>query len=572
GAGNLIKNGAGNYILSADHSMTGTATVNAGGMFVNGAMNGVAFTVNDGGLLGGNGSLGSTTVNTGGTLAPGNSIGTLNINGDLTFNSGSVLELEVDPASNSGDVINVTGQANLAGSVLHVGNDGDYPPFRAYTFLNAGGGINGQFDSVTSNYAFLDPLLTYTADSVSLALLRNDQSFASAALTDNQRAVANNVDGMSSGHAIYRQVVQMSKGEAAEAFRVFSGDSLLAGLTAGQQLQQRFAAGMRQRGRNVGGQSGGGMDARLSRQLQALAAPTDPFAQAAVSAAPTVAQAAGDAKQHQRNGVWVQSQSSRFEEDEQGDIGNAAFTFRGDQLALGMDSQGEQWLLGVAAGSADGSLDYRNRQADGEVSSWFAGLYGRWSSMGPWFVRADISYGHSDVSGQRMVLGVPAESDSSVDALRVALESGWDLAWGENGLHPYVQLAMTHIERDGFSETGGGIAGLTVDNSKINSGEAWLGADVSRAFVIGNDWLIAQGGLAVVQPFGDTQTEQSARFAGAQQGFTVYGADQDATQLAANVGAEWFMTDDFSLWLGYRGRFGGDTESHGGLLSANLTW
>ncbi|PNE02339.1 outer membrane autotransporter [Alcanivorax sp. MD8A] len=571
GAGNLLKNGAGNYILSADHSMTGNATVNAGGMFVNGAMNGVAFTVNDGGLLGGNGSLGSTTVNTGGTLAPGNSIGTLNINGDLTFHSGSSLALEVDPASNSGDVINVTGEAFLAGSVLHVGNDGDYQPFSAYTFLNAAGGITGQFDGVTSNYAFLDPSLTYTTDSVSLALLRNDQSFASVVLTDNQRAVANNVDGMASAHALYQQVVQMSETEAAEAFRVFSGDSLLAGLTAGQQLQQRFAIGMRQRGRNVGSHSGGGMDARLSRQLQALAAPSDAYAQAANSA-PVAAQAAGEDQQRQRHGVWVQAQSSRFEEDRQDDIGNAAFTFRGDQLALGMDRQGEQWLLGVAAGSADGTLDYDDRQADGEVSSWFAGLYGRWSSMGAWFLRGDLSYGSSDVSQQRIVLGAPAESDSSVDALRVALESGWDLAWGENGLHPYVQLAMTRIERDSFSETGGGIAGLTVDDSELNSGEAWLGADLSRAFVMGGDWFVAEGGLAVVQPFGDTQPEQTARFAGAQQGFTVYGADQDDTQLAANAGAEWFMTADFSLWLGYRGRFGGDTESHGGLLSANLTW
>jgi outer membrane autotransporter protein len=268
----------------------------------------------------------------------------------------------------------------------------------------------------------------------------------------------------------------------------------------------------------------------------------------------------------------VQAQSSRCEEDSQGDIGNAAYAFRGDQLALGVDHQWDHWLLGVAAGSADGVLDYDNRQADGDVSSWFAGLYGRWNSAGTWFLRGDLSYGSSDVFQQRIVMGAPAESDSSVDALRVALESGWDLAWGETGLHPYAMVSMTRIERDGFRETGGGIAGLTVEDSELNSGEAWLGADLTRAFVVGGDWLVAEGGLAVVQPFGDTQAEQTARFAGAQQGFTVYGADQDDTQLAANAGAEWFMTDDFSLWLGYRGRFGGDTESHGGLLSANLTW
>lgn len=571
GSGDLQKTGSGAVSLAQDATaFTGSTVIQQGRVNANSNWSNSAFTVENSGVLGGTGQVGDTTIESGGTLAAGNSIGTLNINGDLTFNSGSQLALEVDPASTSSDRIEVSGQANLAGSVLHVGNDGTYLPFSTYTFLNAAGGINGQFDDVSSSYAFLNPVLSYGSNTASLELLRNDLSFSSAALTENQRAVASNVDGMAMTHGLYRQVLQMSRAQAADAFQVFSGDSLLAGLTAGQQLQQRFAIGMRQRGRNAGGQSGGGMNARLSQQLQALAAPSDPYAQAA--AASPAAQVAGGDSASKRNGVWVQAQSSRFEEDSQGDIGNAAYAFRGDQLALGVDHQWDHWLLGVAAGSADGALDYDNRQADGDVSSWFAGLYGRWSSAGPWFLRGDLSYGSSDVSQQRIVMGAPAESDSSVDALRVALESGWDLAWGETGLHPYAMVSMSRIERDGFRETGGGIAGLTVDDSEWNSGEAWLGADLSRAFVVGSDWLVAEGGLAVVQPFGDTQAEQTARFAGAQQGFTVYGADQDDTQLAANAGAEWFMSDDFSLWLGYRGRFGGDTESHGGLLSANLTW
>ena len=40
---------------------------------------------------------------------------------------------------------------------------------------------------------------------------------------------------------------------------------------------------------------------------------------------------------------------------------------------------------------------------------------------------------------------------------------------------------MARIERDNFTESGGGIAGLAVDDSELNSGEAWLGADLSRA-------------------------------------------------------------------------------------------
>ena len=571
GNGDLEKTGSGVLSLDQDATaFTGNTVVKQGRVNANGNWSNSTFTIENNGILGGTGQVGNTLIASGGTLAVGNAIGTLNINGDLTFNAGSQLALKVDPTSTSSDRIEVSGQANLAGSVLHVGNDGAYQPFSSYTFLNAAGGINGQFDNVTSNYAFLNPVLSYGSNTASLELLRNDQSFSSVALAENQRSVAGNVDGMPMTHRLYRQVLRMSRPQAADAFRVLSGDSLLAGLTAGQQLQQRFAIGMRQRGRNLGGQSGGGVDARLSRQLQALAAPSDPYAQAA--AASPVARAADSGAQGKRNGVWVQTQSSLFEEEARTGIGNAAYTFRGDQLALGVDHQWDRWLLGVAAGGADGVLDYDNRQADGDVSSWFAGVYGRWNSAGPWFLRGDLSYGSSDVSQQRIVMGAPAESDSSVDALRVALESGWGLAWGETGLHPYAMVSMTRIERDGFSETGGGIAGLTVDDSERNSGEAWLGADLSRRFVIGNDGFIAEGGLAVVQPFGDTQTEQSARFAGAEQGFTVYGVDQDATQLAASAGAKWFVTDDVSLSLGYRGRFGGDTESHGGLLSANLAW
>jgi fibronectin-binding autotransporter adhesin len=284
------------------------------------------------------------------------------------------------------------------------------------------------------------------------------------------------------------------------------------------------------------------------------------------------AQAVSDGGGAKRNGVWVQAQTSQFDEQEDSRVGNAAYSFQGDQLSVGLDHQWDRLLLGMAAGSADGSLNYDNRQGSGEVSSWFAGVYGRWNGAGSWYLRGDLSYGNSDVSIQRVVNGVPAESDSNVDAWRLALESGWDLAWGDTGVHPYALVSMERIERDSFNESGGGIAGLNVDASELDGGEVWLGTDLSRAFVLGGDWLVAEGGLAVVQPFGDTQAEQTASFAGSQQGFTVHGADQDYTQLAANAGAEWFMTSDFSLWLGYRGRFGGDTESHGGLLRANLTW
>jgi fibronectin-binding autotransporter adhesin len=572
GTGDVEKTGTGTLSLESDATaFTGNIRINQGRANVNGNWSNSVFTVNDGGVLGGVGQLGSTTVMAGGTLAPGHALGTLSIHGDLTFNAGSRLALEVDPAGTGSDHIAVTGQAILSGSAVHVGNNGVYQPFSRYTFLHATGGIVGQFDDVSSDFAFLDASLTYTADTVSLELLRNDQRFASAAQTLNQRAVANNVDSLDSSHDIYRHVVKLDAEQAAATFDNISGDSLLAGLSAGRALQQRFAAGVRQRGREAGVQSAGGLSGRLERALQALAAPSNPYAQAATATPDAPHSSLADSNADTQHGVWVRAQSSHFEEDQQGNVGNATYRFRGDQLTLGVDQQWSQGLLGLAVGRADGTLDFRNRQADAEVSAWFSGLYGRWNSGGPWYLRGDLSYGSSDVSQQRIVSGMAAESDSTVKTWRLAMESGWDLTWGETGLHPYGMVVLERSERNGFAETGGGIFALSVEDSEQEGGEIWLGADLSRAVMPAGKWMLAEAGLALVQPFGDTQAQQRAHFAGSN-GFSVYCADQDDLQLAVHAGAELYLTPAVSVWLGYQGRFGGDTQSQGALLSASLAW
>src|SRR3546814_8780152 len=84
-------------------------------------------TVNSGGTLGGNGSVGSTTVAGGGTLAPGNSIGRLTVNGDLAFAAGSTYEVEVNAAGEA-DRLDATGAVTIdsTASVAVLADDGEY--------------------------------------------------------------------------------------------------------------------------------------------------------------------------------------------------------------------------------------------------------------------------------------------------------------------------------------------------------------------------------------------------------------------------------------------------------------
>src|SRR5690606_29763273 len=100
----------------------------------------------------------------------------------------------------------------------------------SYTILSAGGALSGRFDEVSSDFAFLKPelLYDYGAGTVDLELSRNDREFASAALTQNQRATANAIEsiGFNAGHAAYDAIAQLPDDEALirSSFDALSGE------------------------------------------------------------------------------------------------------------------------------------------------------------------------------------------------------------------------------------------------------------------------------------------------------------------------------------------------------------
>lgn len=145
--------------------------------------------VNVKGTLAGSGEVGPTTLESGSTLSPNaaaqsnhilmmsvspvvvtppSPIGTITVNGDLTFKPGSTYRVDAT-AEGKSDRVKVTGTANLAGSVVHVGSGGTYAESTAYTILSANT-LNGHFDSATSDMAFLQPSLSRQGNQVVLTL------------------------------------------------------------------------------------------------------------------------------------------------------------------------------------------------------------------------------------------------------------------------------------------------------------------------------------------------------------------------------------------------------------------
>jgi MYXO-CTERM domain-containing protein len=114
GTGGLTKSGTGTLTLAGNNTKSGTNTVSAGTLVVNGQLAG-STTVQSGATLAGGGSVGATTVGNGATISPGNSPGTLSLTNGFTLGGGGNYNWQIynatgtAGATNGWDLIAVTG-------------------------------------------------------------------------------------------------------------------------------------------------------------------------------------------------------------------------------------------------------------------------------------------------------------------------------------------------------------------------------------------------------------------------------------------------------------------------------
>ncbi|MEI8375032.1 MAG: TIGR03790 family protein [Planctomycetota bacterium] len=136
---------SGTLTLTGSSTYSGSTTINAGKLVVDGLLASLV-TVNSGGSLGGTGSLASITVNASGHLGPGNSPGILHLSGNLILLAGAVMDFELDSPGNGYDQLDISGQATLNGT-LNVTLFNGFAPSQGQSFdiFNFNGVPIGQF-------------------------------------------------------------------------------------------------------------------------------------------------------------------------------------------------------------------------------------------------------------------------------------------------------------------------------------------------------------------------------------------------------------------------------------------
>lgn len=541
---------AGDLVLTGASTNTGLTTVRGGSLAVNGSLAGPV-QVQTGGVLGGNGAMGPTTVASGGVLAPGNSIGTLTVNGDLRLASGSVYRVEAEPAGTQSDLVNVRGTAYLGGSVMHVGPQGNFTPNQRYTILTADA-ISGRFDGVASNYAFLDPVLSYDAGSVNLQLAQA-RSFASAAATGNQRAVGAALDSLPDGHALWRYVATLPADQPQSVFNSLSGE---AHASVSSALAQG-AANLR-----------AAPTARLRANLRAGLLPGAPTAQAGGAALPQGALPSSAALP-----AWAELVGGWQTFD--GDGNAASWRQHTGGVFVGADQPvGAGWRLGGAVGFTDTKAKVDDRSSQADIGGYSALVYGGKSfatASGAWNLLGGVGYTWHDISTRRQAASQADALTADYGASTVQLFSELSYSWAATAgftLEPYAGLAWSDLRIRGFQETGGDAA-LTGQASRQQQTQTSLGLRARQDFDLGGrqGWLTAMLGWR--HAFGDVDAKTQMSF-DAGQPFTVAGTPIARNAALVGLGADMALGRNSSVGLSYDGQFASESREHA--ASVRVAW
>lgn len=167
-----------------------------------------------------------------------------------------------------------------------------------------------------------------------------------------------------------------------------------------------------------------------------------------------------------------------------------------------------------------------------------------------------------------------AEGDTDGYDLSARIGASYRIAQGVWEITPRADLRYARLYQNGYTETGAGAIGLTVDDQTVESVQSRIGTEVARTFTTEGGMSFRPAlSLAWRHEFGDTDRTTNAAFSGLPgQTFQVAGAEADKDALELGAGLNVAMDKDTSWYVGYTADLSRNETSHGVMLGVRITW
>jgi outer membrane autotransporter protein len=517
-----------------------------------------------------------------------NTTGPRTITGSFVQNGSGTFGITLTPSSSSR--LDVTNTATLnGGNVQVLAQSGSYSPQTKYTILTANGGVSGAFSGVSTNFAFLDPSLSYDAHDVFLSL--NATSFSTQCRTSNQCGVSGALNASPISSPLVLAVLDQNVTGAAQALDALSGEVYATAQTVMLDDSLFFRQAVLDRLRQSAYSGGSGPIAALGTGGPALAyadgsdASVAPLGYAdSRSESSAIPLAYADSRSafpikappvEPQTVFWAQGIGAfgRITGD-----GNAA-TVNPNLAGIftGADRRfGPNWLAGIATGYTNSNFsiaDNRGSSANidtGHLAGYVGANYGNWNLRGA----ASASLSTLGVNRSIAFPGFSDTASSSYNALTAQTfgEVGYGMTFGRAAAEPFAGLAWVHLSTQGVAEGGGsGIAALTGAGANDDIGYSTLGARAALVYLLTNNMVLMPRATAAWQhAFGSVTPTEALTFQSTGAPFVVAGVPLARDAALVQAGFDLRITPRISVGLFYFGELASNVQDHA--VQGNFTW
>jgi uncharacterized protein YhjY with autotransporter beta-barrel domain len=278
----------------------------------------------------------------------------------------------------------------------------------------------------------------------------------------------------------------------------------------------------------------------------------------------------GSVVQRQDSCVWLRVRGTWLDRDADGD--DPAFDFDAGTTTLGGQYRLDDGLfLGGALGYETSNLNANSAgtSVDGDAVVAAVSLkreVGLWTFTGA----ADLGWGWYDTTRQVTVGSLTQTAEASPDAFNAGIHgrAAYQIPKGDWYMEPALEVDISYVQLDGYTETGAGNLNLTVDESDtvVLTGTPWLKlgrrVDLKDATIL--DAYVAAGlSLSTGQDLDTT-----ASFAGAPAGTGSFTTTLNNPDVIARIsaGVRIFSSEHWDTRLQYDGAFADGQTQNGGQI------